>query len=111
MTEPFAWLVAVCAGAATLCGVVVLTRPMRNGFLKYWLRCMAAVLLFLPAPVPEFDTFFAPAFLVLVFEAALQRDGQPALAASLLFSGVVAVTALSGGYAYWRHRRRVRSGR
>ena len=110
MTEPFAWLVAVCAGAAALFGVVVLTRTLRNGFPKYWLRSIAAVVLFLPAPVPQFDTYFAPAFLVLVFEAALQRDGQPALAASLLFSGVVAATVLSGAFSYWLHRRRARRG-
>lgn len=106
MTEPWAWLVAACAAAATLFGVAVLTRHMRNGFLKYWLRSLAAVLLLLPAPVPGFDTYYAPAFLVMVFEAALQRDGQPALAASLVFAGVVAATVLVAGYCYWRGRGR-----
>ena len=105
----FAWLVAVCAGAAALFGVVVLTRPMHNGFLKYWLRSLAAVVLFLPAPVRN-SIPISPGVPVLVFEAALQRDGQPALAASLLFSGVVAATVLSGAFSYWLHRRRARGG-
>ena len=111
MTEPLAWLVAACAAVATLFGLWVLTRPMRSGFLKYWLRTVAAVLLLLPAPVPGFDTYYAPAILVAVFEAALQRDGQPALAASLVFAGVVAATVLVGGYCYWRGRRRARIAR
>ena len=110
MTEPFAWLVTVCAGAAALFGIVVLTRPMQNGFLKSWLRCVAAVVLLLPAPVPGFDTYYAPAFVVVIFEAALQSDGQPALAASVLFAVIVAATVLVWGYFYWRHRRRARKG-
>ena len=105
MTEPFAWSVAVLAGAATLFGVIVLTRPVRAGFPKCWLRSVAAVVLLLPAPVPQFENYYAPAFLVLVFEAALQREGAPGLAASLLFAGVVAATALSAGYFFWRRRR------
>ena len=108
MTEPFAWSVAVLAGAATLFGVFVLTRPMAAGFLKYWLRAVAAAVLFLPAPVPQFETYYAPAFLVLVFEAALQRDGEPALAASLLFAGVVAATTLAAAYVFWKRRRGAR---
>ena len=105
MTEPVAWLVAACAALAALFGIVVLTRPLRSGFLRNWLRAVAAVLLFVPAPVPKFDPYYAPAFVVLVFEAALQRDGQPALAASILFAAVVAVTVLVGGYGFWRRRR------
>lgn len=110
MTEPFAWVVALCAGAAALFGVFILTRPLQGGFLKVWLRSVAAVLLFLPAPVPEFDTYYAPAFMVLVFEAALQRNGQPAVAASLLLAGVLLATMLAGGCSYWLHRRHARRG-
>ena len=106
MTEPAAWLVAACAAAAALGGIFVLTRPMRGGFLKSWLRALAAVLLLLPAPVPDFEPYYAPAVVVLVFEAALQRDGQPALAASLLFGAIVAVTVLVAGYRFWKGRRR-----
>ncbi len=94
MTEPVAWLVAAIAGLATLYGVIVLTRPLRSGFLKVWLRCMAAVLLLLPAPVPGFDAYYAPAFVVALFEATLQRDGQPASAMGLLLAVIVVVTVL-----------------
>ncbi len=105
MTEPVAWLVAAVAAVAALYGVVVLTRPMQGIFVKHWLRALAAVLLFLPAPVPGYDPYYAPAFVVVVFEAALQREGQPALAASILFAGVVAVTVLVGTCSLWRARR------
>lgn len=105
MTEPLAWLIAVGAGLGALFCVYVLTRPMRNGFLKPWLRCVAMVVLLVPAPVPGFDAYYAPAFVVALFEAVLQRDGQPGLALGLLLAGVVAVTVLVAGYFYWRHRK------
>ena len=108
MTEPIGWSVALLAAAVALFGVVVLTRPLRNGFLKYWLRSVAAVVLFLPAPVPGFESHFAPAFLVLLFEATLQTDGEPARAASLLFAGTLAATVLSAGASFRRLRRRHR---
>jgi len=98
------------AGALTLVGCIALTAPMQTGFLKTWLRLVAAVLLFLPAPVPNFSGYYAPAFLVLVFEAVLQRNGQVAVAGSILFGGIVAATVLAGGHAYWRHRRHSRFG-
>ena len=105
---PFAWTVAVGAGLLMLVGIVVLTRPMRNGFLKSWLRWVAAVVLLWPAPVPRFDTHYAPAFVVVLFEALLQRNGEPLPAAALLASGIVGVTLVVGGYHYWRRRRRAR---
>ena len=108
MTEPLAWVVTVGAGLGTLFGIYVLTRPLRNGFLKTWLRCLSMVVLLLPAPVPGFDSYYAPAFLVVVFEAALQRDGEPALAAGLLVAGIVTATALVGGYFYLRRKWRPR---
>ena len=111
MTEPVAWLVAACAAAVALFGIVVLTGPMRGGFLKYWLRALAAVVLLMPAPVPKFEPYYAPAFVVVVFEAALQRNGQPALAASLLFGAIVAVTVLVGAYCFWKGRRQARPER
>ena len=111
MTEPIAWVAAIVAGAATLFGVYALTRPMRGGFLKLWLRAVTAVALLLPAPVPGFDAHYAPAFVVVLFEAALQRDGQPGVAAGLLVAGIATVTAIVGAYFYWRSRGQARERR
>ncbi len=104
MTEPYAWLVAIAAALVGLCGVFALTRPIRSGFLKSWLRGIAAVTLLLPAPVPGFESYYAPAFLVALFEALLQKEGRPALAAGLLLSGIVVVTVLLAAYYYRRRR-------
>ena len=111
MTEPIAWLIAIGAGMATLFCVYVLTRPMRNGFLKTWLRCATMVALLLPAPVPGYDSYYAPAFVVALFEAALQRDGEAGPALGLLAAGIATVTALVGGYFYWRRLSRSRTER
>ena len=108
MMEPFAWAVAAGAGLLTVAGICMLTRPMRSGFLKSWLRWVAAIVLLWPAPVPRFDAHYAPAFVVVLFEALLQRDGEPLPAAALLASGIVGATLVVGGYHYWRHRRRRR---
>ena len=109
MNEPIAWLVATGAGMATLFCIYVLTRPLRNGFLKVWLRCVSMVVLLLPAPVPRFDAYYAPAFVVALFEAALQHNGDPTPALGLLAVGIATVSALVGGYSYWRHRSRRRA--
>ncbi len=106
MTEPQAWLITLAAALVGLFGIIMLTRPIRRGFLRSWLRGVAALVLLLPAPVPGFESYFAPAFLVMLFEALLQRDGQPAWAASLLFSGIALFTLMLGGYHHWRRRRR-----
>ncbi len=108
MTEPLAWLVAVGTGLVTLFGIYVLTRPLSSGFLKSWLRCLSMVVLLLPAPVPGFDSYYAPALVVVLFEAALQRDGEPAQAAGLLVVGIVTVTVLVSAYFYLRRRRGAR---
>ena len=108
MNEPVAWLVAIVAALIGLFGVFRLTRPLRPGFFRAWLRGVAAVLLLLPAPVPGFESYYAPALLVALFEALLQRDGQPALAAGLLLSGVLALTMVLGIYFFYRRRRQYR---
>ena len=111
MTEPIAWLIATGAGMATLFCIYVLTRPMHTGFLKTWLRCVSMVALLLPAPVPGHGSYYAPAFVVALFEAALQSDGEPAPALGLLAAGIATVTALAGAYFYWRRLVRSRTER
>jgi len=106
VTEPWAWLVTIAAGVVSLVGVWMLTRPLRSLFFKLWLRGVAAIGLLLPAPIPGFDAYYAPAFVVALFEAALKRDGQPASAIGLLIAGMVAATAFAAIWSRWQAKRR-----
>ena len=75
-----AWLIAAVAAVACLAFFFLLTRRIGSLLVRILLRCLAAVWLLLPAPVPEYFGQYAPAFVVLVFEGLLQSDGDPALA-------------------------------
>ena len=99
------WIVVGVAGLLTVVGVYGLTRPMTGRFWKSLLRSLSLVILLLPAPVPGFDGQYAPAFIVLLFEAVFQPEGQPMQALKLLGAGVLVVTVLvCTGYLFTRNR-------
>lgn len=98
------WAVAIGAGLLTLVGVYAITRPIPAVYLKTLLRCLAMVILLLPAPVPAFEGQYAPAFIVLLFEAAFQTDGRPVQAVQILIGGCIAVIALVSGFFFWKTR-------
>ncbi len=89
-----AWI--VIAGAAllgTVC-LYVLTRPVPFAWLRALLRILPPVLLLVPAPVPGHAGNIAPAFVVFVFEALFQQEGQPGLALLVLLGSAGAVLGL-----------------
>ncbi len=98
------WVVAIGAGFLALVGIYAITRPIPYLYLKTVLRCLAMVILLLPAPVPAFEGQYAPAFIVLLFEAAFQTDGHPMAALQILTGGCIAVIALVSGFFFWRAR-------
>ncbi len=99
------WIVVIGAGLSTLVGVYAITRPIPSLYLKTLLRSLSMVILLLPAPVPAFEGQFAPAFVVLLFEAAFQTDGNPLPALQFLIGGCIAVVALVSGFFFWKARR------
>lgn len=100
-----AWLIVAGAGLLALGFWFLITRGIKNNLLRSWLRCVAAVLMLVPAPVPGYPGEFAPAYIVALFEAVFQDAGQPQLAFIILGGGVLAVTVLLVVWTLLRPRR------
>ena len=99
------WTFVMAAGLLGALGLYFLTRGLTSRWLRLVLRWLPPVILLAPAPVPEYDGHFAPAFVVLIFEGLFQSDGQPGTALAIL---VVAVVVTLGALLVWSfhlHRR------
>lgn len=88
------WGIAALAGIACLGFFFLLTRRVGSLFLRTLLRCLGAVWILLPAPVPNYPGNYAPAFVVWVFEGILQSDGEPLLSIQILLWSSLAVLCL-----------------
>ncbi|MFK7913605.1 MAG: hypothetical protein AB8B93_06795 [Pseudomonadales bacterium] len=100
-----AWIVVAGAGLLALGFWFLITRGIANSLLRSWLRCVAAILMLLPAPVPGYHGQFAPAYIVALFEAVFQDAGQPEQAFIILGGGVLAVSVLLLVWGLVRPRR------
>jgi hypothetical protein len=99
-----AWLVVFIM---TGLGSIVLFRLISNignNLVRVLIVALTATVLFVPAPVPGYDDQLAPAFIVYLFEAMFQLDGNPQTSLRiLLFSlSLVAVLVVLG---FWVYRR------
>ena len=103
MEMVIAWIVVGVAGLATLAGVFMLTRSIATPWLRSLLRCLAAVWLMVPSPIQAVGGYYAPAYIVALFEGFLRPDGnpKPALFVLALASLVVVVVFLIAGAIRW----------
>lgn len=93
-----AWIIVGVAGLGALAGVFVLSRNIPWPLPRTIVRCLAAVFFLVPAPIGVLEGFYAPAFVVLVFEG-LFRDGgsaEPALTMLGLAAGVALLLVIAG---------------
>jgi hypothetical protein len=104
-----AWIVVGAAGLATLAGVFVLTRFIGLLWLRSLVRCLAAVWLLIPAKIQEVPGYYAPAYIVAIFEGMFRREGDPGPAIVALMAGTLVVAALFLGVAAW-HWHQSRNG-
>src|SRR5262245_20162738 len=70
-----AWVVVAVAGLATLAGIFMLTRAIPIPWLRSLLRCLSAVWLMLPWRIEAVDGYYAPAYIVAIFEGIFRSDG------------------------------------
>ena len=96
-----AWIVVGVAGLATLAGVFVLTRFIPLLWLRSLVRCLAAVWLLVPAKIQVVPGYYAPAFIVAIFEGMFRREGDPGPAIVALLAGTLVVAALFLSIAAW----------
>jgi len=93
MDMMIAWTVVFAAGLATLACVFVLTRRIPSPWLRTLLRCLAAVWLLMPARIEVVPGYYAPAFIVALFEGLFRTGGDPT-PALLLLTGTSLVVVL-----------------
>ncbi len=105
MGELIAWAVAAASALPIFIGVCALTRR-RRGFARAWLRSLCLPLMLTPAPVPGFPGYFAPAYMVALFETLFQIDGQPAQSLKLLLAALLAATAWAWLWSWFQRRKR-----
>jgi hypothetical protein len=93
-----AWLVAGTAGVLGTLTMVFWTRCLAHGWLRRALCVLPVLLLLVPARIPDFPDNYAPAFVVAIFEALFQTNGQPLAATRMLILalavGLIIVFAL-----------------
>jgi membrane protein DedA with SNARE-associated domain len=97
-----AWMLVVLFAAALLGSVWGLYRY--SGARRWMALVLPAVfvLLVIPAPIPDYPGFLAPAFLVALFEWAFQEQGKPGVALRMLGIGLVGGVVLAVGAHYLR---------
>lgn len=99
MADLIAWTIVLVAAAIGTLGLFYLTREFTNPGLQLLTRLLVPVWLLVPAPVPGFPGSYAPAFLIAIFEALFQVDGQPGQSLRLL---LLASTVVILGVVGWR---------
>jgi hypothetical protein len=80
------------AGAIAAAYMLVINR-IPSVFLRVLVCAVLLAFLVTPAPVPEYPSNFAPAFIVAVFEGVLQSGGSPWAAVRLLLVGLMLAIA------------------
>ena len=106
MSEAIAWAAALAAALLALIGIWALTSPLRSRFLRIWLRALSLALMLTPAPVPNFEGYYAPATIVALFEAAFQLQGEPAQSLKLLLATCLLATVAAALWSWLGRGRR-----
>ena len=101
-----AWLVWVSATALMMAGMLYLTRRWKPLFLRDLVRLVVAGTLLVPSVAGSYEGFYAPAWVVFLFEAFLQTEGDPVPAMMSLVVGWGLALAILLGLTGWRFRRR-----
>lgn len=102
------WTVCLIATAVVIACGLWMTRRWRPPFLRDLVRCLAIATLLVPVTAGSFDGVFAPAYIVLVFEALFQEEGDPIPALSALTLAWAAALVVTVGLKIVRTIRRPR---
>ena len=92
MEYVYAWIVYYVAMALFLWGLARLMRRWPSG-LRQFVIVLLVVVLCVPATSANLPGYFAPAFVVLVFEMGFQREADPGLAVLALVGSAAVMVA------------------
>ncbi len=101
-----AWFLAIVSTLLAGMGIWVLTGRLGRGFLRSWLLCLIVALALMPSPVPGFEGSWAPAYVVALFEALFQLDGEPLQALKLLLAAGLTAISAAAVWSWLDHRLR-----
>ena len=102
MNYAYVWIVVSLAGLGTLAGIFVFSRFIAWDWLRTMVRCLSMVILLVPAGIQVADGYYAPAFIVALFEGLFKREGNPWPALQIIGVGCLAVCILLGVVQAWR---------
>jgi len=102
MNYAYVWIIVALAGLGTVAGVFVFSRSIKWIWLRTLLRCLALVLLLLPAGIQVIEGYYAPAFIVALFEGVFKSDGNPWPALQTLGAGSLLVIVVLTFVQFWK---------
>ena len=103
------WVVCLLATGVVLVLGFRLSRAWRPVWLRDLVRILAVTTLLVPAEAGSAGDYHAPAYIVLIFEAFLQNDGDPSVALSALTLGWALGLLVLVGRLLWPRFRRARA--
>ena len=93
---------SILTGASFLLSLVAFfwSRSVLGFFSSFLLSAMLFVFLIIPAPIPNYQGYFAPAYVVFVFETFFQTKGSSAISGQVLSLalGTVFILMVAGRY-------------
>ena len=106
-----AWLIIFAMALLGAISFWMLMRRFRRWVFKLPLVLLVVAWFVTPAPVPGYEQTYAPAFVVTIFEAFFQINGQPAQAAALLSVSLLTTLVLGALLGYFLQRYFLARGR
>lgn len=91
------WVIMVIAVTGCLGSAWGLYRYNAGRDRLRYVLIVLSVMLLVPAPVPAYPEFLAPAFMVALFEWAFQDNGRPDVALRILGMGMIGGILISAG--------------
>ena len=94
------WVVLVGASFSVSLVVFYWLRLLLGFFSSFLTSTLLFVLLTVPAPIPNYEEYFAPAYVVFIFETFFQIEGLSKMSAQVLIVALVSAFFLimSGRY-------------
>ena len=89
----YTWILYYAAIGVLLWGLVRLLQRWPAG-IRQFIVVLLVVILCVPATSDNLQGYFAPAFVVLVFEMAFQQEGDPGFAVLALVVGTVVMVGV-----------------
>ena len=98
----------ILVGASFLVSLVVFywLRLLLSFFSTFLLSTLLFVFLTVPAPIPNYEGYFAPAYVVFIFETFFQIKGSSKMSAQVLILALVSalILIMTGAYLFRKKR-------